>query len=277
MVPDAQEARRLSRLQADLGRGRYGARHPRDNPLCPSRPSARANPVGLHCDRDEARRDRRWGRACDDRRDFGYPPVLLVRVTATARWQAKLPLDLGVRGVCFPMTMHIRDAQTVPRAVRYPPSGERFWGPFYASMRYGLSPREHQDMRSADGLRLASHSADKRGAPPVTALMRDVWSCYRTLGLPSAAQIQFTSNVFANEGAEDGAQIVTRAAAGSSLNRKRGPRIQELAGAPGQLLFPASQRPLRSRACADNLPVDACLQLGARQSRHHPRGREREG
>jgi hypothetical protein len=27
-----------------------------------------------------------------------------------------------VRGVCFPMTMHIRDAQTVARAVRYPPT-----------------------------------------------------------------------------------------------------------------------------------------------------------
>ncbi|WP_366145884.1 aldolase/citrate lyase family protein [Bradyrhizobium sp.] len=32
-----------------------------------------------------------------------------------------------------------------PAAVRYPPRGERLWGPFYGPPRWGLSMREYQD------------------------------------------------------------------------------------------------------------------------------------
>jgi 4-hydroxy-2-oxoheptanedioate aldolase len=82
--------------------------------------------------------------------------VPLVRIAASTGWHAKLPLDLGAMGICFPMTTQIQDAQTAARSVRYPPNGDRFWGPFYASMRYGLSIREYQDMADKEVLAIGT-------------------------------------------------------------------------------------------------------------------------
>jgi len=67
----------------------------------------------------------------------GTPMVPLVRVADAASWQAKLPLDLGALGICFPMTTTRAAAAAAVRAVRYAPLGERFWGPFYAPPRWG--------------------------------------------------------------------------------------------------------------------------------------------
>jgi 4-hydroxy-2-oxoheptanedioate aldolase len=75
----------------------------------------------------------------------GTPLVPLVRVAAATPWHAKVPLDLGALGICFPMTTTRAAAEAVVRAVRYPPAGERFWGPFYAPPRWGLSMREYLD------------------------------------------------------------------------------------------------------------------------------------
>ena len=69
--------------------------------------------------------------------------VPLVRVPAPASWHAKLPLDLGALGICFPMTTTPDAAEAVVRAVRYPPTGDRFWGPFYAAPRWGVSIPEY--------------------------------------------------------------------------------------------------------------------------------------
>ena len=73
----------------------------------------------------------------------GTPLVPLVRVADGSNWQARLPLDLGALGICFPMTTTRAAAEAVVRAVRYPPLGERLWGPFYAPPRWGLSMREY--------------------------------------------------------------------------------------------------------------------------------------
>jgi 4-hydroxy-2-oxoheptanedioate aldolase len=75
----------------------------------------------------------------------GTPLVPLVRVTGKEKRHAKLPLDLGAMGVCFPMTSSREDAEDVVKAVRYPPTGERFWGPFYAPLRWGVTMREYMD------------------------------------------------------------------------------------------------------------------------------------
>jgi 4-hydroxy-2-oxoheptanedioate aldolase len=75
----------------------------------------------------------------------GTPLVPLVRVAAATPWHAKVPLDLGALGICFPMTTTRADAEAAVRAVRYPPAGERFWGPFYAPPRWGVSMREYLD------------------------------------------------------------------------------------------------------------------------------------
>jgi 4-hydroxy-2-oxoheptanedioate aldolase len=75
----------------------------------------------------------------------GTPLVPLVRVAAATPWHAKLPLDLGALGICFPMTTTRAAAEAAVRAVRYPPIGERFWGPFYAPPRWGVSMGEYLD------------------------------------------------------------------------------------------------------------------------------------
>jgi 4-hydroxy-2-oxoheptanedioate aldolase len=75
----------------------------------------------------------------------GTSLVPLVRVASGAHWHAKTPLDLGAMGVCFPMTSQRKDAEAAVRAVRYPPEGERYWGPFYAPLRWNVSMREYLD------------------------------------------------------------------------------------------------------------------------------------
>jgi len=58
----------------------------------------------------------------------GTPMVPFVRVASTAPWHAKVPLDLGALGVCFPMTTTRDAAMAAAKAVRYPPRGERYGG-----------------------------------------------------------------------------------------------------------------------------------------------------
>jgi 4-hydroxy-2-oxoheptanedioate aldolase len=65
--------------------------------------------------------------------------VPLVRIAWSHAWQAKPALDLGALGIVFPMVCTRERAEEAVRSVRYPPTGDRLWGPFYAPMRWGLS------------------------------------------------------------------------------------------------------------------------------------------
>ncbi|MBS1866180.1 MAG: 2,4-dihydroxyhept-2-ene-1,7-dioic acid aldolase [Acidobacteria bacterium] len=73
----------------------------------------------------------------------GTDLVPLVRVASKDGWQAKIPMDLGALGVCFPMTTTRADAEAAVRATKYPPEGERLWGPFSAAPRWGVSVRDY--------------------------------------------------------------------------------------------------------------------------------------
>ena len=86
----------------------------------------------------------------------GTQLVPLVRVADTAASQAKLPLDLGAFGICFPMTTTRAAAEAVVRAVRYPPLGERSWGPFYAPPRWGLPMEEYLERADAEVLAIGT-------------------------------------------------------------------------------------------------------------------------
>lgn len=86
----------------------------------------------------------------------GTSMVPLVRVADAASWQAKLPLDLGALGICFPMTTTRAAAEAAVRALRYPPLGDRSWGPFYAPLRWGLSMREYLDRADAEVLAIGT-------------------------------------------------------------------------------------------------------------------------
>ncbi|TDH58026.1 hypothetical protein E2C06_34795 [Dankookia rubra] len=98
----------------------------------------------------------------------GTPLVPLARVAATTPWHAKVPLDLGVMGVCFLLISARDDAEAAVRAVRYPPLGERAWGPFYAPPRWGLSMRDYQDR--ADDEVLAIATIEHIGALPTESV-----------------------------------------------------------------------------------------------------------
>jgi len=86
----------------------------------------------------------------------GTQLVPLVRVAAGAPWHAKVPLDLGAMGVCFPMTTRREDAEAAARAVRYPPEGERFWGPFYAPLRWNVSMRDYLERANDEVLAIGT-------------------------------------------------------------------------------------------------------------------------
>ena len=69
----------------------------------------------------------------------GTPCVPLARIAANEPWLAKAPMDIGALGINFPMICNRTDAEKAVRSLRYPPKGDRFWGPFHAPFRWGVS------------------------------------------------------------------------------------------------------------------------------------------
>src|SRR5437660_6044623 len=78
----------------------------------------------------------------------GTPCVPLVRIADNESWLAKAPMDIGALGINFPMICNRADAEKAVRSVRYPPKGERLWGPFHAPFRWGVSMADY--MATAD-------------------------------------------------------------------------------------------------------------------------------
>ena len=73
----------------------------------------------------------------------GAAPV--VRIPWNHHWLAKPVLDAGALGIIFPMIRSASEAEAAVRAVRYPPRGERGFGPFYAPLRFGVSMSDYPD------------------------------------------------------------------------------------------------------------------------------------
>jgi 4-hydroxy-2-oxoheptanedioate aldolase len=78
----------------------------------------------------------------------GTPCVPLARVAANEPWLAMAPMDIGAMGINFPMVCSREDAEKAVRSVRYPPRGDRLWGPFHAPFRWGVSMPDY--MAAAD-------------------------------------------------------------------------------------------------------------------------------
>src|SRR6201999_2791453 len=78
----------------------------------------------------------------------GSPCVPLVRISANEPWLAKAPMDIGALGINFPMICSPTEAEKAVRSVRYPPRGDRLWGPFHAPFRWGVSMPDY--MATAD-------------------------------------------------------------------------------------------------------------------------------
>jgi 4-hydroxy-2-oxoheptanedioate aldolase len=69
----------------------------------------------------------------------GTPCVPLARIADNQPHLAKTPMDLGALGINFPMICSAAEARRAVRSVRYPPQGERMWGPFFAPLRWGMT------------------------------------------------------------------------------------------------------------------------------------------
>jgi 4-hydroxy-2-oxoheptanedioate aldolase len=69
----------------------------------------------------------------------------IVRVPWNVHWLVKPVLDAGAMGIIFPMIRSAADAEQAVRALRYPPAGERGFGPFYAPLRFGLTMQTYAD------------------------------------------------------------------------------------------------------------------------------------
>lgn len=67
----------------------------------------------------------------------------IVRVASNLDWLAKRALDAGALGVMMPGVNSPQEALAAVRAVRYPPSGNRGFGPTFASLRWGLTGAEY--------------------------------------------------------------------------------------------------------------------------------------
>jgi 4-hydroxy-2-oxoheptanedioate aldolase len=63
----------------------------------------------------------------------------LVRVPQIDAGAVKLALDMGAEGIFFPLVKTTADAERCVSLVRYPPEGERGWGPFVGHSRHGVS------------------------------------------------------------------------------------------------------------------------------------------
>ena len=79
----------------------------------------------------------------------GTPSVPFVRIAWSQHWLAKPVMDLGALGIAFPMIRTRAEAEAAVRSLRYPPAGDRLWGPFYAPIRWNTSMPEY--MAAANG------------------------------------------------------------------------------------------------------------------------------
>ncbi|WP_108814082.1 HpcH/HpaI aldolase family protein [Loktanella sp. Alg231-35] len=69
----------------------------------------------------------------------------IVRVAENDPVQVKRVLDLGAQGICFPMIRTADDARAAVAALRYPPLGNRGFGPFVAHSGAGVSLLDYKD------------------------------------------------------------------------------------------------------------------------------------
>jgi 4-hydroxy-2-oxoheptanedioate aldolase len=80
----------------------------------------------------------------------GTPAVPAVRVARNLDWLAKQVLDIGAMGVMMPSVNSREEALTAVRAVRYPPEGNRGFGPTFAALRWGLEASEYANVANRE-------------------------------------------------------------------------------------------------------------------------------
>lgn len=80
----------------------------------------------------------------------GFDCAPLVRVAEMGDATVKRVLDLGAEGIVFPLIRTADDARAAVASTRYPPHGNRGWGPFIAHSRWDVGLMDYQS-RLGDG------------------------------------------------------------------------------------------------------------------------------
>jgi 4-hydroxy-2-oxoheptanedioate aldolase len=91
------------------------------------------------------------------------PAVPWVRVVSNDGPQIQRALDLGAYGIVVPLVNDAREAEAAVRAMRYPPKGDRSWGPIRGALYGGPDYHAHAErelqlvvmIETADGIRNA--------------------------------------------------------------------------------------------------------------------------
>lgn len=73
----------------------------------------------------------------------GFPCAPMVRVVDHNPANVKIALDMGAEGILFPLVKTVADAEACVASLRYPPRGNRGWGPFVAHSRWDVAPFEY--------------------------------------------------------------------------------------------------------------------------------------
>lgn len=69
----------------------------------------------------------------------------LVRVAQNDTALVKRALDLGAEGIVFPLIRSAADARAAVASLRYPPQGDRGFGPFIAQSRWGTTLARYRE------------------------------------------------------------------------------------------------------------------------------------
>lgn len=85
----------------------------------------------------------------------------LVRVPLGDNAFASRALDAGAEGVIAPMINSVADARAFVAAVKYPPVGQRSWGPNRAMALSGKTPQTHLETNNAETLAIVMIETDR--------------------------------------------------------------------------------------------------------------------
>ena len=85
----------------------------------------------------------------------------LVRIPVGDNGLASRVLDMGAEAVIAPMINSVAEARALVAATKYPPVGERSWGPARVMALRGTQPQEHLDSGNRTSLAFAMIETDR--------------------------------------------------------------------------------------------------------------------
>jgi 4-hydroxy-2-oxoheptanedioate aldolase len=155
----------------------------------------------------------------------GIVPVLragrhpVVRIPVGRFDMASRALDMGAEAVIAPMVNSIEDAKRFAAAMKYPPVGERSWGPTYGFPRHGKG--DHAQWLSESNKRTVSFAMiETRAAVDILDRILDTPGIDAIFLGPSDFSIAWTNGVRVNPTLEDMMKTVEEIAGRTRKARK---------------------------------------------------------